>query len=283
MMRKKRGEAGMHRILCSTGALIGRPNGRDFRLLSCCAERLKCDGFEFMMYDSWYERLEELSRFLLPLSLNIPVMHCEKHIGEALSAGTEEKRREAEAHFEVNCQLACALGAKTMVMHLWDGLPSDRMIHHNVAAYPALREKALAHGIDLTVENVVCAQLDPLTHWRTLLEKAPQAHFTYDTKMAAFHGQTEEMYAPENSFLWTEGHIVHLHVNDYAGGYKEWEKLRTLHIGEGQIDFQRLFAYLKRVAYAGDYTVEATSFLPDGIIRFQALNRTFDRIRALTA
>ena len=47
----------MHRILCSTGALIGRPNGRDFRLLYGAADRLRCDGFEFMMYESWYEKL----------------------------------------------------------------------------------------------------------------------------------------------------------------------------------------------------------------------------------
>ena len=39
----------MNRILCSTGALIGRPNGRDYTLLNECAKRLDCDGFEFMI------------------------------------------------------------------------------------------------------------------------------------------------------------------------------------------------------------------------------------------
>ena len=38
-------------ILCSTGALIGRPNGRDYRLLEPLSKKLHCDGFEFMMYD----------------------------------------------------------------------------------------------------------------------------------------------------------------------------------------------------------------------------------------
>ena len=37
-----------NRILCSTGALIGRPNGRDFTLLGPCTQKLTCDGFEFM-------------------------------------------------------------------------------------------------------------------------------------------------------------------------------------------------------------------------------------------
>ena len=39
----------MHQILCSTGALIGRPNGRDYRLLKQFCPQLECDGFEFML------------------------------------------------------------------------------------------------------------------------------------------------------------------------------------------------------------------------------------------
>ena len=50
----------MNKILCSTGALIGRPNGRDYRLLLPLAEQLSCDGLEFMMYSSWYEETKEL-------------------------------------------------------------------------------------------------------------------------------------------------------------------------------------------------------------------------------
>ena len=267
----------MHRILCSTGALIGRPNGRDFRLLSPCAERLSCDGFEFMMYDSWYERAEELSRFLLGLALPVPVMHCEKRIGEALSQQEQEGREEAFRRFTVNCQLAALLGADKLVMHLWDGVPSDRQIENNLAAYPRLQSIARRHSLTLTIENVVCAAADPLTHWRELMNVDADARFTFDTKMAAFHGQTDAMYLPENRPLWER--IVHLHLNDYAGGYKDWARLRTLHIGQGRIDFDRLFAFLKQIGYAGDYTVEATSFLPDGVIHWDDLNRTFARIR----
>ena len=36
-------------ILCSTGALIGRPNNRDYRLLKTLSKQLTCDGYEFMM------------------------------------------------------------------------------------------------------------------------------------------------------------------------------------------------------------------------------------------
>ena len=42
----------MREILCSTGAIIGRPNGRNYRLLEDLAKQLQCDGFELMMYDT---------------------------------------------------------------------------------------------------------------------------------------------------------------------------------------------------------------------------------------
>ena len=38
----------MCEILCSTGAIIGLPNGRDYNLLKPFSEQLECDGFEFI-------------------------------------------------------------------------------------------------------------------------------------------------------------------------------------------------------------------------------------------
>ena len=80
----------MHRILCSTGALIGRPNGRDYRLLKQFCPQLDCNGFEFILYSTWYDQIEALTAFLRDLKLNIPVMHCEKTLAEHISAGGEE-------------------------------------------------------------------------------------------------------------------------------------------------------------------------------------------------
>lgn len=269
----------MHQVLCSTGALIGRPNGRDFRLLATCVDRLKCDGFEFMMYDTWYEKTDELCRFLKELSISIPVMHCEKHIGEAISRRGPGDWEEAMKRFLINCQMAAFLGADRLVIHLWDGLTSDRHFENNLAAYGLLAEQAGKHGLMLLVENVVCTHRDPLTHWRALNEEYPDVSFILDTKMAAFHGQMTEICAEENEWLWKNKRIRHLHVNDYAGGYLDWQNLKTLHIGRGKIDFKRFFDFLKQGNYAGDYTVEATSFIPDGIIRWQDLNESFARLR----
>ena len=100
----------MNEILCSTGALIGRPNGRNHRLLEEFVPQLNCDGFEFMMYDTWYEKADEVVADLQAMKLHIPVMHCEKRIGEAISLG---KTEEAFRLFRANCEIAQRLGPAT--------------------------------------------------------------------------------------------------------------------------------------------------------------------------
>ena len=264
----------IHRLLCSTGALVGRPNGRDWRLLTVCGERLCCDGLEFMMYDSWYGQAEQIISFLRALPLPIPAMHCEKGIGEMISLGQE---KEALEKFGINCRMAQAIGAEKMVLHLWNGVTSDSHMDRCLGAYPALRAMADECGVLLTVENVVCSAQDPITHWRALMEADAGVRFTFDTKMAAFHGQMDGMYTPENRDLWL--HIAHLHINDYAGGYRDWNNLRTLHPGDGTVDFERLFAFLREIGYDGDCTVEATSFDREGIIHWDKLNAALNRLR----
>ena len=54
----------MHQILCSTGALIGRPNGRDYRLLKQFCPQLDCDGFEFILYSTGGVYRYEVTRIL---------------------------------------------------------------------------------------------------------------------------------------------------------------------------------------------------------------------------
>lgn len=97
----------MAEILCSTGALLGKANNRDYRLLQKLAEQLQCDGYEFMMYSSWYQDWEVMADYLVGQGLHIPVVHCEKHIGEAVSRGGESpgQRRVGAGHGKVPGQL----------------------------------------------------------------------------------------------------------------------------------------------------------------------------------
>ena len=265
----------MRKILCSTGALIGRPNGRDHRLLGTLAPELGCDGFEFMIYDTWYPNLSRVVSDVKSMGLCIPTVHCEKGIGELIALGRTD---EALRSFELNCEAAEKLRAGLLVLHLWNGVVSDGNIEANYAAFPALDRRARAHGLILTVENVVCNHADPLTHLKRLAELG--ARFTFDTKMAAFHGQLDDIFAPEREKLWRDGRIAHIHVNDYGGKPKEWKKLATLHLGDGNIDFENFFGNIKKRNYTGDFTVEATSFDASGKVDIDALNRDFRKIAA---
>lgn len=270
----------MAQILCSTGALIGRPNQRNYKLLEQFSKELDCDGYEFMMYSTWYEKADEVASDLRRMGLYFPVMHCEKHIGEAVSRGGEGDLAEAFRLFRINCEMAVKIGAGKLVLHLWDGMTSDANFENNIAAYPLLREIALEYGIALLVENVVCNHENPMKHWCELAQRYPDIGFIFDTKMAAFHAQLELLYREEYSWLWKEKHIRHYHVNDYAGGYMEWDKLRTLPIGAGKIDFEQFFEFIRNIGYDDSFTVEATAFDQTGAVDTAMLNRCFSYIRA---
>ncbi|MBQ6697327.1 MAG: sugar phosphate isomerase/epimerase [Lachnospiraceae bacterium] len=269
----------MREILCSTGAIIGRPNGRNYRLLEDFAKQLQCDGFELMMYDTWYEEVEELTAYVQDLKLSIPVVHCEKKIGESISKGGQENFSEAFRLFEINCKLAKDIGAGKIVLHLWDGVTSDANFSNNMEAYPKLAEMASEYGLDLLVENVVCNQETPMDHLSQLAKAYPDIHFVFDTKMAAFHSQLELLYEEEYAWLWKKGHIRHYHVNDYAGGHKDWANLKTLPMGKGKIDFDRFFDHVKKTGYDGTFTVESTAFNAEGVVDVQMLNDQFGQIR----
>ena len=264
----------MHQILCSTGALIGRPNGRDYRLLKDFCPQLDCDGFEFILYSTWYDQIEALTAFLQELKLNIPVMHCEKTLAEHITAGGEAEMREAYRLFEINCSLANAIGAEKLVLHLWNGVISDSHFENNLRAWPGLNRKAAEHGLTLLTENVVCHQ-DPMSHWEELYRNYPDIKFVFDTKMADFHGQLELLYLPRYAWLWRENHILHYHVNDFGGAFRDWNNLKVLQLGKGHIDFDRFFSFIKETGYTGDFTFEGTGFDQTGYVSIQDLNEQF--------
>ena len=266
-------------ILVSTGALIGRPNGRDYRLLKELTKRIRSDGFEFMMYSTWYGQEDRIVDFLKSNRINTPTMHCQKSIGESISKGSALDTKDAFEKFEINAKMASEIGAKKMVMHLWDGITSDAYFDNNIKAYPRLKEIADGYGVDLLIENVVCNVKDPLSHWMELLEIYPDIGFIFDTKMAQFHDQLDLLYDEKYEILWKEHHIRHYHINDYGGGYKDWENLRTLPVGRGHIDFDRFFAFVKSAGYKGTFTLESTAFNKEGFVDTDMLNLEIDTVK----
>ena len=161
----------MKQVYCSTGALIGRPNGRDYRLLGSLSKQLECDGFEFMVYSSWYPEIDRLIETVKGYKLNIPVIHCEKALSEKLAGGRvwyederyryaaftpeedEENFKKALEEFAVNLRIAKEFGADRMVFHLWNGLISDKHIERNAERFASVKAMAEEAGILLMVEN----------------------------------------------------------------------------------------------------------------------------------
>ena len=271
----------MNKILCSTGAFTGRSNGYNYKLLEPLSKVLTCDGFELMVDDEWYEEIEEVKQYIRNLNLYIPVVHCAKDIGELLSKGGTEELAKAYKMFETDCGVAKHLGAGKLVFHLWGGRTSDSNFQSNIRAYQHLNEVAKSYDLTLMVENIVCNVENPMKHLCELREIYPDIHFVFDTKMAAFHEQIDLLYEAEYDWLWKENHIRHYHVNDYGGGYMDWANLRTLPIGKGHVDFEKLFTFIKKTGYQGDFTVEATAFDDKGDVDVEMLNEQFRKIREL--
>lgn len=269
----------MNNILCSTGAITGRANGYDYRLLKTLSKQLSCDGFELMMDSIWYDDIEALKKNLQEMDLYIPVVHCEKAIGEMISKGGKSELEQAFRTFEIDCDVAKTIGAGKVVLHLWGGRASDSHFQNNIKAYPDLSKKALEYGLELLIENVVCNVENPMKHLCELREIYPNIRFVFDTKMASFHDQLDLLYEAEYEWLWKEGYIGHYHINDYAGGYMDWCNLRTLPVGKGKVAFDKFFDFAKRIGYTGDFTAEGNGVREDGTVDVDMLNGQFEKIR----
>lgn len=287
----------MNKILCSSGAIIGKVNNNDYTLLKEYAPKLNCDGFELMMSSSWYPIWDDVIAAVSSYGLHIPVIHSQKSLGEALcgmttsfSAGKfhdyvmtpeedKEAYRQGTKKFLLNLKLADKLGAEKMVFHLWNGTVSDKNIEKSVERFGEWKSLADKTGIELLVENVICNTYNPLHNVDLVAKRYSDAGFVYDTKMAEFHDRTMKLFSPEYEYIVKEGRIKHLHVNDYGGGYMDWAHMQVLPIGAGHIDFDFFFGKLREYGYRGDFTVESTALAKDGTVDFDMLNGCFDKIR----
>ncbi len=270
-------------ILPSIGAFIGRVNGRDPGAFLGVCDALDADSYEFLMYETFYERLDPILGDFLATGLSFPVFHAEKRIGELLVA-EEEGWREAERRFAVNCRAAHRLGAKKLVLHLWNGLPSDNEFGRHIEAYLRFRDLARDAGLLLTVENVVCAVSDPLSRFFEILEADPEAAFTYDTKMAAHHRQEYSVFSsPYRALFGGRGGIRHIHLNDYAGTPGDFAGLATLHLGEGRLDIPGIARSLLDVGYDSTVTLECGCMCPDGTLLPEKMNASLAIARRLLA
>jgi len=267
-------------VYASNGTFITRWNGRDYKLYSKYAPMLHADGFEFLMYNVWSDDVENLRKYLVSTGLSFPVTHMDKEIGETLATYGLEGREEAMRLFERDVITACEIGSTKLVMHLWNGLNSDSRFDETLCLYPEMHDMAEKRGLILATENVTCRDNLALDHLNAVSALCPGARFTYDTKMAFLHSENALLGTEKYINLLKSGAITHLHMNDSRRGEPGSNRSPILHIGEGVIDFDPVFALLKREKYDGTATVESTSVLQDGSVLVDKLNRSLDTVRA---
>lgn len=256
-------------ILASTGTIVGRLNGYDVSLVSRILPPLMDDGLiaggELMMLNSYYDRMEAVTKEWREAGIVFPVIHCEKDvgtlfsdIGAILEAGDTAEAEKTRAHalslFRQNCEMGAMAHASRMVLHLWGGRNSDAHLGTNKELLAACREIIRPYGIRLLIENIPSAVRDPLANWHDLLPLTEDVGLIFDTRFGNLHRQIEE--------IWSDAqitpHIEHIHVSDHKGAERDFSSLRPiLHPGEGMIDFDRFARILDENGYGGTVTLES--------------------------
>lgn len=263
-------------ILCSTGTIVGKANGFNYRLIPQYRDEICADGFELMIQKAYYGNLPQIAKDFERAAIDIPMIHFEKDITALLGLGTEEDLREGLRIFKENTEMAQAVGAKGAVFHLWDGRFEKNHLKSGLSILETLYEICEKREIELFVENVPCRH-SPYEHILKIAEKYPFARFTFDTRHADFIGETSKFL---ESPIW-KTKIGHIHVSDHCGQTAPgmWGVTRPiLHPGEGRIDFDALFASMP--PYDGEtVTLESPVMLPDGTHDLGRLNRSLAFLR----
>ena len=260
-------------IYASTGAFLGLANGYNHRILKEIAPKIKCDGFEFMIYSAWYSDFERTINEVAGYGLNIPVVHFDKSIGILLAENTEQGIAEAKEEFSLNVWAAKRLGAKKAVFHLWGGQNSDLFVHRSVAFLPEFYRECEDAGVELLIENIPSRYNGAYFNLRTVREAYEGASYIYDTRFGEFHAEHELMMRPGT---WERVH--HIHVSSFERGTnKHWGLLRPiLHPGEGSLDFFGLVARMPE--YRHSVTLESPVLSKEGKIDLEKLNSSLSAL-----
>ncbi len=269
-------------VLCSTGAFTRESLLPDHRPILSIGPSLEADGFELLFYKAWYAEVERVADDLQASGLRFPIIHSEKSIASALgSADTAEQVRALEK-LKKNCWLGQQLGIQTLILHLW-GMPgSDEHLERNLGMLGECISVAEDAGLALAVETIPCAQADPLTNVRRVLEQDERALVALDTEFLTLHQQLEQALAAD--WLWQGGRVRHVHIKDYDGQMADANHYRRyLHPGEGTIDFPGFFRGLVQRDYQGCVSLEASVVHPDGLVDLPKLRISLAHLRELVA
>jgi sugar phosphate isomerase/epimerase len=251
-------------VLCSTGVFTRGPDHTDHNAILQNAPKIGTKAFELAVYAAWYGHLDQVVEDLGKADLTFPVVHADKGIGVGLGSEDAEDADEALAVLEVNCRAAAALGAKTLVVHLWELPTGDDDFERNLERLPLCLDTAGAYNVVLAVETIPGRSATPLSNLKLALEADTRCAVTLDTEFLAFHGQLSESL--EADWLWTDNRVRHVHLKDFDGRLREGGVRRYLLPGEGSLDLQGYLDGLSQRGYGGAVTLEASALAQTGAI-----------------
>ncbi len=142
------------------------------------------------------------------------------------------------------------LDMKRLTFHLW---MDPRFISKEVIAYKTellkrIVEKADDSGITVSLENLS----EKPFHLAEVFDAYPQLGLTLDLG----HGQLLSQEHTSYTFMRKyPDKIRHIHLHDNRGGISQDDDLH-LPIGDGIIDFEKIFKMLRSINYKGTITME---------------------------
>lgn len=215
---------------------------------------LPCDGFELSIYPSWIDDVVRVGAEIAAMGLVIETAHAEKSVGARLSEGD----RSGVERLELSARLADRVGARLLVLHLWELPLGDGHFERNLDLLPACADVAERAGLLLGIETIPCSVGSPLANVAHAVEREPRCVAVLDTEFLAFHGELEA--APDAGLP-----VGHVHVKDFAGKIRHGDpRLRYLLPGEGSLDLDGFLDRLRANGYDGTVTLEPSAVDPDG-------------------
>ena len=249
-------------VLLSTGAVTRDPDQTDHREIVRHGPALGVPGFELSVYATWYGHLDEVVSDLRQSGLPFPALHAEKMIGAGLGSSDADEVDNAFVNLELNCRAAAALGAKTLVLHLWERPGGDRELERNLERLPDCLDTAAAYGVTLAVETIPGDVGTPLANIRMTLERDPRCRVALDSEFLGFFGQLAESI--DADWLWENKVVHHVHLKDFDGRLWRDGRRRYLLPGEGSLDLAGFLSGLGQRGYTGAFTLEGSAIDGDG-------------------
>jgi sugar phosphate isomerase/epimerase len=258
------------RVLCSTGAVTRHPSRADHRLVAD-ARDLPCAGFELSIYPSWVDDADRIGEEVAELGLPLETAHAEKTVGARLSQGDSA----AVERLEGSARIASRVGARLLVLHLWELPLGDRHLERNLDLLPACADVVEGAGLTLGVETIPCSVGSPLANVARAVEREPRCVAVLDTEFLGYHNEFEA--APDAGLP-----VGHVHVKDFAGAIRDGDpRMRYLLPGEGALDIDGFLDRLRAGGYDGAVTLEASAVDPDGALDRARLADIAAALRAL--